>query len=663
MKKKTESSDNRLKSALQALTWKKMKEWADPGSVERGRGYLDNVEEPRQYPDGSVIAKVHGSEDYYTRLHVDDDGKLQGDCTCPVGYRCKHAVALALVAIKKLKADEEMRRGATDDPLWKCAMSELAAWEPVEEDDDDDDDFGEEDFDDFEGDDESGKEENDIENPDDEVLAFLAGLDERRLRETVAELVKEVSEVRPYLQHKLDVARASIAQIAEMAREAINDASADWYDKYDKHGHNVVPDYSLVKEYFGILSASGHWQDLMKLGEILKRRSFRQIAESLHEYGEIRDQVCVCMDIVVEAVMRAGTQDPLDKLVWYEQLRSKDDYSVLEGMEKNFATSLETDRAGWSKVASYALDRYAKGGEGWELYLIRDVCLALERAGRVDEAVSRLRDNLRDDKNWIPLVEILERNGRRDEALKLCRTGISSRRDEAGSAVYKLREKIRLMTCDGDDGKLSVAYDLDEFLDSYWFDAAEYRALREKCERFNVWEHVHEFILRHLSTGCNLATEEGWPLPKTGTSTANDRIEGYPKLTLLIQIALEDGRPKDALAWYGQSVSGHGGICEYELDKLGWEVADAVVNCKPAEAVEIWLGYVHRNEREAGNSHYNQIGRAMQKLLPVMRSLGRLDEWRAEMSRLKESYGRRPNLMSILKDVESGSRSIDLLED
>ena len=200
-------------------------------------------------------------------------------------------------------------------------------------------------------------------------------------------------------------------------------------------------------------------------------------------------------------------------------------------------------------------------------------------------------------------------------------------------------------------------------MDSHWFDAAEYRALREKCERFNVWERVHEFILRHLSTGCDLAAEEGWPLPKTGTSTTNDRIEGYPKLTLLIQIALEDGRPKDALAWYGQSVSGCGGIREYELDKLGWEVADAAVDCKPAEAVEIWMGYVHRNEREPGNSHYNQIGRAMQKLLPVMRSLGRLDEWRAEMSRLKESYGRRPNLMNILKDVEAGGNSIDLLED
>lgn len=63
MKKMTEQFDDRLKSALLDLTWEKMKEWADPGSVEHGRGYLDNVEAPRQYPDGSVIAEVHGSED------------------------------------------------------------------------------------------------------------------------------------------------------------------------------------------------------------------------------------------------------------------------------------------------------------------------------------------------------------------------------------------------------------------------------------------------------------------------------------------------------------------------------------------------------------------------------------------------------------------------
>ena len=35
MKKMTEQFDDRLKSALLDLTWKKMKEWADPGSVER----------------------------------------------------------------------------------------------------------------------------------------------------------------------------------------------------------------------------------------------------------------------------------------------------------------------------------------------------------------------------------------------------------------------------------------------------------------------------------------------------------------------------------------------------------------------------------------------------------------------------------------------------
>ena len=64
MKKMTEQFDDRLKSVLLDLTWKKMKVWADPDSVERGRGYLDNVEEPRQYPDGSVIAEVHGSEDW-----------------------------------------------------------------------------------------------------------------------------------------------------------------------------------------------------------------------------------------------------------------------------------------------------------------------------------------------------------------------------------------------------------------------------------------------------------------------------------------------------------------------------------------------------------------------------------------------------------------------
>lgn len=94
----------KLKKRLLALTWDELREWSDARSVERGRGYLSRVEPPVLFPDGGLVAEVHGSDAYYAKLRVDASGRLEGVCTCPVGVRCKHCVALALTAAKRLKA-------------------------------------------------------------------------------------------------------------------------------------------------------------------------------------------------------------------------------------------------------------------------------------------------------------------------------------------------------------------------------------------------------------------------------------------------------------------------------------------------------------------------------------------------------------------------------
>ena len=82
----------KLKKRLLALTWDELREWSDARSVERGRGYLSRVEPPVLFPDGGLVAEVHGSDTYYAKLRVDASGRLEGVCTCPVGFRCKPGV-------------------------------------------------------------------------------------------------------------------------------------------------------------------------------------------------------------------------------------------------------------------------------------------------------------------------------------------------------------------------------------------------------------------------------------------------------------------------------------------------------------------------------------------------------------------------------------------
>ena len=71
----------KLKKRLLALTWDELREWSDARSVERGRGYLSRVEPPVLFPDGGLVAEVHGSDTYYAKLRVDASGRLEGVCT------------------------------------------------------------------------------------------------------------------------------------------------------------------------------------------------------------------------------------------------------------------------------------------------------------------------------------------------------------------------------------------------------------------------------------------------------------------------------------------------------------------------------------------------------------------------------------------------------
>ena len=65
-------------------------------------------------------------------------------------------------------------------------------------------------------------------------------------------------DVRPYLKHKLEMAHASTADLVRRARQAIKDATYGYYDHWDRrYGHDEVPDYSLVKEYFGRIRDAG----------------------------------------------------------------------------------------------------------------------------------------------------------------------------------------------------------------------------------------------------------------------------------------------------------------------------------------------------------------------------------------------------------------------
>ena len=93
--------NDRLEYKLKRLCREDVVDWAGERTVQRAEGYLDRVGEI--FASGDFIAaKVRGTEEYTTNVFIDKYGEWNSVCTCPVRMNCKHCVALALCAARKL---------------------------------------------------------------------------------------------------------------------------------------------------------------------------------------------------------------------------------------------------------------------------------------------------------------------------------------------------------------------------------------------------------------------------------------------------------------------------------------------------------------------------------------------------------------------------------
>ena len=654
--------EEKLKKRLLALTWDELRDWSDARSVERGRGYLSRVEPPVLFPDGGLVAEVHGTDDYYAKLRVDASGRLEGLCTCPVGVRCKHCVALALTAAKRLKGGGDFPEADLASRRWKRAAEAL---------EDSDDDFDcEDDLDgewaDEASDDERGRAAASSAESGvgaahgsraDIVADHLASLDETELRALADELLSACPDVRPYLKHKLEMAHASTADLVRRARQAIKDATYGYYDHWDRrYGHDEVPDYSLVKEYFGRLRDAGDVRALMELGDLLKRRATDQEERSNDEDGEIGDQVAACMDIVAEAVM-ASDMDVREKIKWEDAIHADDDFCMLDGMEVSYRMALTEDKKTWGIIADDLMKR-APGDDAsdWKSRADRTrLCEALERAGRAEEAVACLKKAAADDAGaCVELADLLCRLNRRAEAEDECRKGLAAcvkATDTYG--VNAIRTKLRELLVLDRDWKAVAASDLDDYLSSPCI--GDYKTLKASCGKARCWPRVRAFVLSFLETGCAAAkTRADWPLPKTGVPLPK---AAKPNLAALLEIALEEKRGKDAWSLYEQlrreakaAAGGYG----YAHDDFGWRVADAVAKELPEESLKIWEGRIRANVASAHESCYQTICKALEKMRPVMVRLGRGDDWKARVAGLREEYKRRPKFVAMLDALTSG---------
>ena len=115
----------------EVVTASNLRSAAGSRSYSRGEDYFQRGAVHHLYCDGEQLtADVHGTHVYRARI-INDDGRLDGECSCPVGRDgsfCKHLVALGLTYLDRQKnAPAEKNKSGFNwkEFLKKCDKDEL----------------------------------------------------------------------------------------------------------------------------------------------------------------------------------------------------------------------------------------------------------------------------------------------------------------------------------------------------------------------------------------------------------------------------------------------------------------------------------------------------------------------------------------------------------
>ncbi|HZK15432.1 MAG TPA: SWIM zinc finger family protein, partial [Solirubrobacterales bacterium] len=123
---------------LSRIDLSEVREEVGSRAFERGRSYAraQRVAAVDWDPsDLTLKGTVVGTSPYVTIAYFAEvDGRLEfdaGECSCPVGYDCKHAAALAIavveghVCVPDAGGGSRPRQVATDAPFWERSLREL----------------------------------------------------------------------------------------------------------------------------------------------------------------------------------------------------------------------------------------------------------------------------------------------------------------------------------------------------------------------------------------------------------------------------------------------------------------------------------------------------------------------------------------------------------
>ncbi len=628
----------------QAIDWSALQHWAGATTAARGWDYqrAGRVRDLARTATGALIAWVHGSARYATRVGLNEQGLLS-TCTCPYGARCKHAVAVVLDHLAAAQQGRDLPTASANDSRLVLLDNPVAAWAHDE--------------------DEEAGTPTGAATPT-ALRTFLAAQAPTTLIDLVVELADQFPEIGRALAARHALASGRVDGLVGEVRALIAEATAtpQWDDRWDDRG--ATPDYREVQERLALLLHQGYADAVVALGEELLTAGSEQ-SEQTDDEGESGMELVSCLTIVFDALGQS-TFPPAEQLHRAVMLHLRDEYDLCSGSDVFWNRPFPADA--WSDLADTLLAELpAQPGSPGKVDFARAyrreqrsdwAIRALQHADRQTDVFALAEREAEQNGSYVRLVRLLVEAGRTPEAEQWIARGIVALAAAAPGLVVQLRTIQREIWERAGNWPLVAAWHADHFFQQPGL--LTFNALHAAAEQADVWTAVRSAALHYLETG-ELPTHTArivgdqiippWPLPATDLPEPLPRwVPPFPALALLIVIAAEERRPDEVLRWYDRRSSVP--VVQCAVDE--GLVADAVAEDYPERAIPLWQALAEAAIAQTKPAAYLVAGDYLLKLRRAYVRLDRLAEWQGYVARLRQTNLRKRRLVEVLDRLVVG---------
>ena len=688
------------------LTWDDLSEWTDSRSLERGSSYQrrGTVRNLNLLPDGGLLADVSGTHRYATRVSVagrsrDLSKRLEAACSCPVGHRCKHGVAVILEFLDAIENGRAVPE--TDDDDRRLTLIENG-WQDEHLDEECDD----EEFDgsDFDGVDvpvtkDSGKPATHKSGlrkkqssgrqtrskrkiTDADIVDFLSTKSKDDLVSIIMQVCRVDAKLRQTYVDRIMLETGDHAAMIREAQKELRSVTSEeaWYNSWE--GHGSLPDYSRLRSQLRSLVDAEQFDAVVELGRELIERGTQQVEQSQDE-GETAGEIMSTLSIVAEAIVPCSLTD-VDRILFVIDSFMQDGYDLCDSfshvLDRRYPESAWADVAGKlkSRLPSHGTSKKDGATADFSRSYQRErltgwIIEALESSGDEAAATDFCIEEATKAGTYQRAVDRLIALKRYDEAKELASQGLENTAPTYAGLVNRLQDSLATIAARSKDHSVAAAIAAERFVRHPGVSSLQDLlkvAKKAKCEAA-----TKTVAMNFLETGKRPEFAEAsktranktkkaakpqadhWPFPAPPRANDSNSLPDHghaqktrPHFGVLIQLSIKQRDPESVLRWYDE-LQASGVRNRFQLNRFETEVADAVSSTHPDRAVELYCTEADRLAAETNTKLYPQSVSLLKKARNVLQSQKREHEFEVILTTFHDRHHRKRRLVELLRSL------------